>query len=81
MSVTYYVALPFVDSQDGPMPAEAQECPSETMAKMRAEAMSRKQGYIGALAFKRTGSPNEGQFGAPTILGTYGLVPESLDEL
>ncbi len=81
MSVTYYVALPFVDSEEGPLPAEAQECPSEAMARIRAEAMSRKPEYVGALAFKRTGSPNEGAFGDPTILGTYGLVPESLDEL
>jgi hypothetical protein len=81
MSVTYYVAMPFVDSEEGPLPAEAQECPSEAMAKIRAEAMSRNQQYVGALAFKRTGLPNEGQFGEPTILGTYGLVPERIDEL
>jgi hypothetical protein len=81
MSVTYYVALPFVDSEEGPLPAEAQECQSETMAKIRAEAMSRKPEYVGASAFKRTGAPNEGTFGDPTILGTFGRVPENLDEL
>jgi hypothetical protein len=43
--------------------------------------MSRKEGIVGALAFKRTGSPNEGIFGEPTILRTFGLVPENLDEL
>jgi hypothetical protein len=81
MSVTYYVALPFVDSEEGPVPAEAMECPNEGTAISRAEAMSRKEGIIGALAFKRTGNPNEGSFGAPTILRQFGLVPDNLDEL
>jgi hypothetical protein len=81
MSVTYYVALPFVESEEGPLPAEAQECPNEGTALLRAEAMSRKEQYVGALAFKRSGRPNEGVFGEPTVLRTFGLVPESLDEL
>ena len=81
MSVTYFVALPFVDSEEGPVPAEAMECPNEGTALLRAEAMSRKPEFVGSLAFKRTGSPNEGAFGAPTILQTFGLVPENLDEL
>lgn len=37
MSVTYYVALPFVDSDEGPMPAEAKECLTEPMAIRVAE--------------------------------------------
>ena len=49
--------------------------------KIRAEAMSRDEKYVGALAFKRAGEPNQGQFGEPTILKTFGLVPENLDEL
>ena len=81
MSVTYYVALPFVASEEGPVPAEAQECPNERAALLRAEAMSRKPGNVGALAFKRSGEPNQGTFGEPTILRTFGLVPENLDEL
>lgn len=81
MSVTYYVALPFVDSEEGPLPAEAQECQSEGMALSKAAAMSRNQQYVGALAFKRSGTPDDGNFGVPTVLRTFGLVPEKLDEL
>ena len=81
MSVTYYVALPFVDSEVGPMPGEPMECQSEGMALMRAEAMSRKEEFVGALAFKRSGDPNMGSFGDATVLKTFGLVPENLDEL
>lgn len=72
MSVTYYVALPFVDSEEGPRPAQAEECLSEVMAKMRAEGLARRPEYVGALAFKRTGLPNEGHFGEPTISGRLG---------
>jgi len=46
---------------------EAQECQSEVTAKIRAEAMSRDEKHVGALAFKRTGEPNQGQFGEATI--------------
>jgi hypothetical protein len=81
MSVTYFVALPFVDSEQGPRPGEAMECPSQGAALLKAEAMSRKPENVGALAFKRTGEPSMGNFGEPTILRTFGLVPENLDEL
>jgi hypothetical protein len=81
MSVTYFVALPFVASEEGPTPGEAMECPSEGAALLKAEAMSRKPENVGALAFKRSGEPNQGTFGEPTILRTFGLVPENLDEL
>jgi hypothetical protein len=81
MSVTYYVALPFVPGEEGPMPSEAKECLSEGMAIRVAESLSRKEGFIGALAFKRSGTPNLGQFGEAEVLKTFGLVPERLDEL
>jgi hypothetical protein len=81
MSVTYYVALPFVQTDDGIAPGQAQECPSEASAITRAEALSRKEPNVGALAFKRTGDPNVGQFNDATIIRSFGHVPERLDEL
>ena len=30
MSVTYYVALPFIRTEDGSAPGQAQECPGES---------------------------------------------------
>jgi hypothetical protein len=53
--VTYYVALPFVPSDDGIAPGEAVECLSANSAVTRAEALSRKPGCAGAVAFSRTG--------------------------
>jgi hypothetical protein len=81
MSVTYFVALPFINSDEGPVPGEAMECPNEGTALLRAAAMSRKPENVGALAFKRSGEPNQGTFGEPTVLRTFGLVSENLDEL
>jgi len=81
MAVTYFVALPFVGSEEGPVPGEAMECPSLGSALIKAEAMSRKPENIGALAFKRTGEPSMGHFGDATIVKTFGAVPQNLDEL
>lgn len=81
MSVTYYVALPFVPTEEGVAPGQAQECPNEGAALLTAEALSRKQGNCGALAFTRTGTPDDGQFGDAMVLRTFGEVPSNLDEL
>jgi hypothetical protein len=81
MSVTYYVALPFVKTEDGVAPGHAQEMPNEGAATRRAEAMSRDSVNAGALAFKRRGDPDMGNFNDATILKSFGEVPENLDEL
>jgi hypothetical protein len=81
MSVTYYVALPFINSEEGPVPGEAMECPNQGSALLKAEAMSRKPENVGALAFKRTGEPSMGNFGDAVVLKSFGIVPDNLDEL
>jgi hypothetical protein len=81
MSVIYYVALPFVRTDDGVAPGQAQEMPNERAAIRRAEAMSREAANAGALAFKRSGDPNLGNFSDATILEAFGEVPANLDEL
>ena len=81
MAVTYYVALPFVRTEDGVAPGQAQEMPNERAAIRRAEAMSREPANAGALAFKRSGDPNMGSFGDAVILQTFGEAPRNLDEL
>jgi hypothetical protein len=81
MALTYYVALPFVRTEEGVTPGEAQEMPNEGAAIRRAEAMSRDPANAGALAFKRSGDPNMGNFSDATILKSFGEVPKNLDEL
>jgi hypothetical protein len=55
--------------------------PNERAAIRQAEAMSRDPANAGALAFKRSGDPNVGNFEDATILKSFGEVPKNLDEL
>jgi hypothetical protein len=79
--VTYFVALPFVESDDGVAPGEAVECLSLNAAVMRAEVLSRKSGYVGALAFCRSGDLSTGDFGDAKIIRSFGQVPTDLSAL
>jgi hypothetical protein len=81
MAITYYVALPFVRAEEGAAPGEAQEMPNERAAIRRAEAMSRDPANAGALAFKRSGDANMGNFDDAAVLKSFGEVPANLDEL
>ena len=75
--VTYYVALPFVRSEDGGLaPGQAVECQHSTAAIRRADAMSRDGANAGAVAFLRSGSPDFGEFDEAMILKTFGNVPD-----
>jgi hypothetical protein len=44
--VTYFVALPFVASDDGVAAGEPTECFNPNGAVIRAEALSRKEGHV-----------------------------------
>ena len=79
--VTYYVALPFVFSDDGVAAGEAAECLSANAAVMRAEALSRKPGHAGAIAFSRTGDPSSGDFSDARLIRKFGDVPDDLSTL
>jgi hypothetical protein len=79
--VTYYVALPFGISEDGPEPREASECTSANAAIRSADRMARTEGYIGAVAFSRTGDPGSGEFADATLLKAFGEVPGDLSAL
>jgi hypothetical protein len=60
--VTYYVALPLVATDDGIAAGEPTECFNPSAAVLRGEALSRKEGHVGAVAFSRTGDPATGDF-------------------
>jgi hypothetical protein len=62
--VTYFVALPFIATDDGIAVGEPAECFNPVAVVMRAEALSRKEGHVGAVAFSRTGDPATGNFSA-----------------
>ena len=81
MPLTYYVALPFTQTEDGLTAGEAQECQSEGAAIRRAEGMLRNPQNVGAIAFKRSGDPNVGEFSDAVVLKSFGDVPKDLSEL
>jgi hypothetical protein len=79
--VTYYVALPFVFSDDGLAVGEAAECLNANAAVMRAEALSCKTGHAGAIAFSRTGDPSSRDLNDDRLIRKFGEVPHDLRPL
>lgn len=78
--VVYYVALPFVRTENGGLaPGQAVECPHQGAAIRRADAMSRNEANAGAVAFSRRGSPDLGEFEEAVVLRAFGDVPEDFD--
>ena len=73
--VTYYVALPFVADEDGIAAGEPTECFNPVAVVMRAEALSRKEGHVGAVAFRRTGNPATSDFGDAKVIRKFGDLP------
>jgi hypothetical protein len=74
--VTYYVALPFVASDDGIAAGEPMECFNPVAVVVRAEALSRKEGHLGAVAFSRTSDPATGNFSDAKVFKKFGDVPD-----
>jgi hypothetical protein len=79
--VTYYVALPFLASDDGIVAGEPTECFNPVAVVVRAEALSRKEGHVGAVAFSRTGDPATGDFSDARVIRKFGDVPDDLGTL
>jgi hypothetical protein len=79
--VTYFVALPFILGDEGIAAGEPTECFNPVAVVMRAEALSGKPGYAGAVAFSRTGDPATGDFGDAEIIKKFGDVPDDLSTL
>ena len=79
--VTYYVALPFIASDDRVAAGEPTECFNSNAAVVRAEALSREKGHVGAVAFSRTGDPAKGDFSDAQVIKKFGEVPRDLSAL
>jgi len=79
--ITYYVALPFIATDEGIVAGEPTECLNLLAVVAKAEALSRKQGNVGAVAFSRTGDPATGDFGDANVLKKFGNVPDDLSTL
>jgi hypothetical protein len=79
--VTYFVALPFVATDDGIAAGEPIECFNPVAVVVRAEALTRKEGHVGAVAFSRTGDPATGDFSDAKVIRKFGDVPDDLSAL
>jgi hypothetical protein len=60
---------------------ERTECFNFIAVVMCAEALSRKQGHVGAVAFSRTGDPATGDFSDAKVIRKFGDVPDDLSTL
>jgi hypothetical protein len=73
-TVTYYVALPFIRTEDGDLVAgEAKEMQSSGAAVREAQRMAITA--AGAVAFSRTGDPAGGEFEDAVVILRVGDVP------
>ena len=52
-----------------------------TRQEFKAEALSRKEGHVGAVAFSRTGDPATGDFSDAIVIRKFGDVPDDLSAL
>jgi hypothetical protein len=48
---------------------------------MKAKALSRRPGIVGAVAFSRSGDPATGDFWDATVIRKFGEVPDDLTAL
>jgi hypothetical protein len=76
--VSYFVALPFVAANDSIVAGEPAEYFNPNAAVMRAEALSRKEGHVGAVAFSRAGDPVTGDFSDAKVIRKFGDLPDDL---
>jgi hypothetical protein len=79
--ITYFVALQFDVADGSVVVGEPIECFAPNASVMRAEALSREPGHVGAVAFSRTGDPATGDFRDATVIREFGDVPNDLSAL
>jgi len=79
--ITYFVALPFLLGDEGLVPGAAEECRTPIQAATRAEALSRIEHHVGALAFSRIGDLATGDFLDAKLIKKFGDVPDDLSGL
>jgi hypothetical protein len=77
-AITYYVVHAFdLDEEGNPVARQAQQATSSDQAKRMALALTREAS--GVVAFSRTGDPDIGEYGEPTIIHQSGVVPDQLE--
>jgi hypothetical protein len=79
-TMTYYVALAFMKSDDGGeiVACDPKEARTAEQAIRVAGSLAKMEGRCGAIAFSRTGDPALGDFDHAVVLKTVGEVDAAL---
>lgn len=74
--VTYYVVQPFLKGRGGHriIPGDAVQVPTKRAAERAVEAL--RGDIVGAIAFSRTGDPEDGEWADAIVLAQNGELPE-----
>jgi hypothetical protein len=78
--ITYFVVVPFEETDGGLVAGQGIQCPSERSAVAQARGAVSK-GAIGAIAFKRSGDPNIGEYGEAVLICKEGDLPDGVMEI
>ena len=78
--ITYFVVVPFQETESGLVVEQGIQCPSERSAIAQARSAVSK-GAIGAIAFRRSGDPNIGEYGEAVLICKEGDLPDSVMEM
>lgn len=78
--ITYFVVVPFQETENGLVADQGIQCPSERSAIAQARSAVSK-GAIGAIAFRRSGDPNIGEYGEAVLICQEGDLPDGVMEM
>ena len=78
--ITYFVVVPFQETENGLVADQGIQCPSERSAIAQARGTVSK-GAIGAIAFRRSGDPNIGEYGEAVLICKEGDLPDGVMEM
>jgi hypothetical protein len=79
-NVTYFVMVPFKDAEGELVAEQGVQCPSEGSAKAQARSAVAR-GTVGAIAFKRSGDPNIGEYSEAVLICSEGNLPDGVMEM
>lgn len=78
--ITYFVVVPFQETENGLVAEQGIQCPSERSAIAQARG-SVSKGAIGAIAFKRSGDPNIGEYSEAVLICKEGDLPDGVMDM
>lgn len=78
--IYFVVVVAFEETESGLVAGQGIQCPSERAAISQARGAVSK-GAIGAIAFRRSGDPNIGEYGEAVLICKEGDLPDGVMEM